>query len=186
MTNPIIKVKRVQNFETENHYVGVALYAGEFLFDYNRKTLRVGLGDGLGGPYTASNCPVYFPGISFNYADAGSATLEDTLPANSTATNSSKSFTADETAWYYFTSAATTPNTAISHLTIYVSIGNNEEVAWTCSGVVKENTSQGLRVLIPLVENTQVTVTTRAATAVNVFKIPILSEQVQTTWAEGE
>ncbi|MBP5596332.1 MAG: hypothetical protein J6Y02_13175 [Pseudobutyrivibrio sp.] len=180
MTNPIIQIKRVQNFEQYNAYTGGYLQFGEMLFDQNRKTVRIGTDGGV----VMGNAPVFFPGQDFNYCDAASLTLDDTLPANATANNVTKQYQADETCWYLFTANATTPNTAISHLDVVVD-PNGANAYFSISGVVKENTSQGLLLLLPLTENQSVNVITRACTAVSIYKIPIVTTQVLTTWDEG-
>jgi len=180
MTNPIIQIKRVQNFEQYNAYTGGYLQFGEMLFDQNRKTIRIG----TSGSVVMGNAPVFFPGQSFNYCDAELLSLVDTLPANATANNVTKQFQAAETCWYFFKANATTPNTAISHLDIVVD-PTGVEAYFTSTGVVKENTSQGLGVLLPLTENQSVNVITRACTAVSIYKIPIITTQIQTTWDEG-
>lgn len=180
MTNPIIQIKRVQNFADYNAYTGGYLQFGEMLFDQNRKTVRIGTDGGV----VMGNAPVFFPGQDFNYCDAELLTLVDTLPANATANNVTKQFQADETCWYFFKANATTPDTAISGVNVIVD-PNGLAAYFTSSGIVKENHSQALGVLLPLTENQSVDVTTRACTAVSIYKIPIIITQVLTTWDEG-
>ena len=180
MTNPIIQIKRVQNFEDYNAYTGGYLQFGEMLFDQNRKTIRIG----TDGSVAMGNAPVFFPGMDFNYCDASLMTLEDTLPANATSNNITKQFQADESAWYYFKTNATTPNTSVSHIDVVVD-PNGVAARFSSSGMVKENTSQSLSVLLPLTEYQSVNVITRACTAVAIYKIPIITDQVLTTWDEG-
>lgn len=180
MTNPIIQIKRVQNFSDYNAYTGGTLQFGEMLFDQNRKTIRIGTDGGV----VMGNAPVFFPGQDFNYCDASLLSLVDTLPANATANNVTKQFQADETAWYAFMTNANTPNTVISHLDVTID-PNGANANFSISGVVKENTSQGLLLLLPLTENQSVNVVTRACKAVSIYKIPIMTTQVLTTWDEG-
>lgn len=180
MTNPIIQIKRVQNFEQYNAYTGGTLQFGEMLFDQNRRTLRVGT-DG-GAPM--GNCPVFFPGMDFNYADSDRISKVDTFPNNATANIVTKSFYPDENAWYYFTAASDSPNTAVSYLSIEVTNGT-DTCGFLASGMLASNTSQGLRVLVPLQEDSPVSVKYRAVTSINVWKIPIITTQFLTQWDEG-
>lgn len=180
MTNPIIQIKRVQNFATYNAGTGGYLQFGELLFDQNKETLRIGV-DG-GAPM--GNCPVFFPGMDFNYADSDIISMVDTLPNNATNSVVTKSFLPDETCWYYFIAACDNPNTSISYLSVEVTNGT-DTCGFLASGMVASNTSQGLRILVPLQENSSVSVKYRAVTSISIWKIPIITTQFLTHWDEG-